>query len=262
MFNRFGNTLGDIMSNSTETNNEKGTKSSFGLVPVQAVVALDRWALKFLDIKGTLANKYGAIYDSVSWGIDDTIPAPHVGFTDQMQLSGKDKKLKIIVSIKRFSYEQFEFNDGLTYFANEVAKIAKEIDRDALQAAKYSRWGIRIWYKIQDLTVKELITKYYLGLNQNSELLNGTLEPKIAIIGFTGEGKKINLKYNLFVGSGLTFKDNEEVPPVPNHDIVTIDMDCYKENLVGLTELQNTIQSVILFTQSTCEQFINEILNR
>lgn len=250
------------MGDSAEISKESQTNKIFKLVPVQAVVALDRWALKFLDVKGTLANKYGSIYDSVSWSVDDSIPAPNASFADQLHITNKAKQFKIVVSIKRFSYEQFGLSEDLTYFANEVTKIAKDIDRDILQATKYSRWGIRIWYKIVDLTIEELVTKYYLGLNKNSESIITTLKPEVAIIGFTGGIIKDNLKYNLFIGSGLTFKEGEEAQPIPNNEIVSIDMDCYRENITGLTDLQNTIQSSLLLSKSTCEQFINEVLNR
>ena len=134
--------------------------------PWRIVVQLDRSALKFIDVKGSIAHKYYTPNYDVFWLQDNTV----IQNTFQDVLTLKNKKTNSVTSIsfQRFLYEQEDLGSDVQYVASDVSRLAKDIEQDFLKLEYYSRWGIRIWYKLPNIDVVSFIFDRVLKLTSET----------------------------------------------------------------------------------------------
>lgn len=227
------------------------------LNPYRVVVQLDRAAYKFLDLKGSIAQKYTNIYSKIAWSSDESI-SPSQTLNDMLILENEQKKVKVVITLKKFAYERDDIGSDIQFIASDVSRIAKEIDQEILSVEMYARYGFRFWYKVPTNSYENFILSHGLKIPiQNLDTIRQTFEPDNLLLRFKGFSEKEDLKYWVHVNREIQYP---EINPLRLGNDITIDVDCYKEKIRSLSDLRDNINAANSLSNKLSDQCLREVL--
>lgn len=116
------------MSQDEQLNLEVTKKEQYLNNPLRVVVQLDRYALKFLDLKGTIAHEYFSPNYDISWAVDAkaVLENPLPSFREKLIIATKDEKKKITITFDRLLCEYVNIGSDILYLANDVSRQVKK----------------------------------------------------------------------------------------------------------------------------------------